>query len=174
MLCVALCNLLLVANMRSTLRNRKSQTIKRTEFTSVLDTKWQGNSPRASKFFPKFSRYCRTRMIEREKNTKILSEMLELLQMKDKGEPKDYVIHNPFPKQREDPVVMYVRINLNKIGDIDTVRQEFQCEFYMRLRWKEKKLQDTTASEKEKITWESVWDLRVSTNPILRVTQSKA
>ena len=93
-------------------------------------------------------------------NTEVLSKILELLQKKDKGEAKDYIVHDPFPKKREDPVIVYVRISINKIGDIDTVRQEFQCRFYMRLRWTEEKLKVIGEDRKEQTTWESMWDPR--------------
>ena len=95
-----------------------------------------------------------------EGNTEVLNKILELLQKKDKGEPKDYIAHYPFPKYREDPVKVYVRISVNKIGEIDTVRQEFQCQFYMRLRWTEEKLKDISEDGKEQTSWESLWDPR--------------
>jgi len=95
-----------------------------------------------------------------EGNTDVLNKILELLHKKDKGEPKDYIAHNPFPKQRENPVTVFVRMSVNKIGDIDTVRQEFQCDFYMRLRWTEEKLKDISEDGKEQTSWESLWDPR--------------
>ena len=97
---------------------------------------------------------------EPKRNTEVLSEILELLQKKDKGEPNDFVVHYPYPRQREDPVKVFVRISIVRIGEIDTVRQEFQCEFYMRLCWTEGKLKNTGKDEKEQTSWESQWDPR--------------
>ena len=44
------------------------------------------------------------------------------------------------------------------MGDIDTVRQEFQCGFYMRLRWAEPKLK--RKSNEDVVDWRSMWHPR--------------
>ena len=75
-------------------------------------------------------------------------------------EKKGYIVDSPFVPRRKDHVNVYVRISIVRIGDIDTVRQEFQCEIYMRLRWTEEKFKHMDNSEKNRTTWESMWDPR--------------
>ena len=88
----------------------------------------------------------------------ILSEMrktrdlLEKIQENTKESVKEMVWH----KRREDPVDVFIRMSFVSIGDIDTVKQEFQCEFYMQVRWNEPEL----IGEKmdDVIEWERYWD----------------
>ena len=87
----------------------------------------------------------------------ILKQLLELLQKKDRDEPKDNVRHKPFLVPRNDHVKVYVRMSIIRVGEIDAVRQEFHCEFYMRLRWEEVGLKKSSI-DKEKIDWDSMWN----------------
>ena len=40
-------------------------------------------------------------------------------------------------KERVGPVEVYIRTSFVSVCDIDTVKQEFKCEFYMSVRWNE-------------------------------------
>ena len=148
--------------LKSLIRNRKHPSIDNAHFLYVSDRcKMAEEQPQSAEILSNnLKEFQKTEEEKPDGNTDVLNKILELLQKKNKGEPKDYIAHNPFPKQREDPVVVYVRISINKIGDIDTVRQEFQCEFYMRLRWTEEKLKAIGEDEKEQTTWDSIWDPR--------------
>ena len=86
-------------------------------------------------------------------------------------ENKDYIVTRPFVGRREDPSTVYVRISILRIGDIDTVRQEFQCKIYMRLRWTEEKFKHMSASEKSQTTWESMWDPRYFFNNATKIDE---
>eukprot|EP00112_Aurelia_sp_Birch-Aquarium-sp1_P018379 Seg4379.1 transcript_id=Seg4379.1/GoldUCD/mRNA.D3Y31 product="Cys-loop ligand-gated ion channel" protein_id=Seg4379.1/GoldUCD/D3Y31 len=46
-----------------------------------------------------------------------------------------------YPMQRTDMVDAFVRISIVNVGDIDTVKQEFDCEFYLSIRWAEPRLE---------------------------------
>ena len=87
----------------------------------------------------------------------ILKQLLELLKKKDREEPKDNVRHKAFLVPRNDHVKVYVRMSIIRVGEIDAVRQEFHCEFYMRLRWEEVSLKKNTI-DKENIDWDSMWN----------------
>eukprot|EP00794_Sanderia_malayensis_P020422 gene20422-22435_t len=60
-------------------------------------------------------------------------------------------------KQRQHPVDVYVRISVVTVGDIDTVKQQFVCEFYLSLRWEEPMLKDMIGREEE-IDWRDYWE----------------
>ena len=98
---------------------------------------------------------------EQLQSTEILLSMLELMQNKDDRDPSDYIGHRKsLVQKKENPATVSVRVSILRIGDIDTVRQEFQCEFYMRLRWEEPELRGKDISSTSKITWNSLWDPR--------------
>jgi len=88
-------------------------------------------------------------------------------------EKKGYIVDSPFVPRRKDHVNVYVRISIVRIGDIDTVRQEFQCEIYMRLRWTEEKFKHMDDSEKNRTTWESMWDPRHFFNNATKLDENK-
>ncbi len=60
-------------------------------------------------------------------------------------------------KKRKNPVDVYVRVSVVTVGDIDTVKQQFVCEFYLSLRWEEPNLQDMIGKEEE-IDWREQWE----------------
>ena len=89
----------------------------------------------------------------------ILRQILEQLQKKDGPDnSKDGVKYMVWKKGRDDHVEIYIRVSVVSVGDIDAVKQEFQCEFYMNLRWKENMLQGLNVSDDDSIDWDSVWD----------------
>lgn len=89
----------------------------------------------------------------------ILAQILEELQKSNRPEDaKDGVKYMVWKKGREDHVEVYVRVSIVSVGDIDAVRQEFQCEFYLNLRWKEPMLIGKDALDEENIDWDSIWD----------------
>ena len=57
--------------------------------------------------------------------------------------------------KREEHINVYVRISVVAVGDIDAVKQEFQCEFYLTVRWKEPRFLGKTNDE---IDWDHAWD----------------
>ena len=86
------------------------------------------------------------------KSSEILQQMLELMQ-------KKYICKRE-EKDREDPVTVHVCVRIFKVGNIDTIRQEFQSELYMRLRWEEPNLKGKDMSCTTTITWDSLWKPR--------------
>ena len=72
----------------------------------------------------------------------------------------EYIGHNPFPEHRADKVTVHASSRIVRVGDIDTVRQEFQCELYVRLRWEEPHLKGKDISTTSTITWDSYWEPR--------------
>jgi len=90
---------------------------------------------------------------ENSESTKILKQMLELMKTKDKEEGKDSVIYKSAPVRRKDPVNVYVRVSIGRIGDIDAVRQVFQCKIYLMLRWEESRLKGKDISNVDVIDW---------------------
>ena len=82
------------------------------------------------------------------------NEHLENIESNTRGGEKDVW----YPKRRQ-KVVLYVRVSVVNVGDIDTIKQEFQCEFYMTVKWRELKLKDKGRKD---IEWEKFWDPRLS------------
>lgn len=68
---------------------------------------------------------------------------------------KDSVKDMIWYMKRDDHINVYVRISVVSVGDIDAVKQEFQCEFYLTVRWKEPRFLGKTSDE---IDWDSAWD----------------
>ena len=64
-------------------------------------------------------------------------------------------------KERNDPgpVKVFIRTSFVHVGDIGAIKQEFKCEFYLSVKWKEPahkgKKQD------DFIEWENYWDPNV-------------
>ena len=88
----------------------------------------------------------------------ILSEMKKTRDILEKVQEntKDSIKEMKWYKRREDNVAVYIRMSFVMVGDIDTVKQEFQCEFYMTVRWNEPELIGRTTDDV--IDWESYWD----------------
>ena len=57
---------------------------------------------------------------------------------------------------RDDSVNVVVRMSIIRVGEIDAVRQEFHCEFFMRLRWEEPRLQNKTIDEQKEMDEEDI------------------
>ena len=88
--------------------------------------------------------------------SEILLSILQLMQNKDDRNSSDYIGHRKFLVRRKDnPATVSVRVSILRIGDIDTVNQEFQWEFYMRLHWEEPELKEKDISSTSKSTWDS-------------------
>ena len=89
----------------------------------------------------------------------ILGQILQELRKKgNTDDPNDGVKYMIWKKGREDHVDVYVRVSVVSVGDIDAVKQEFQCEFYLNLRWKECLLMGKDGFDEENIDWDSIWD----------------
>ena len=92
-------------------------------------------------------------------SSKLLCNILEQLRrMEKQGDSKDGVKYMIWNTGRDDHVDVYVRVSIVSVGDIDAVRQEFQSEFYMNLRWEERMLLGKDVSNEANIDWESIWD----------------
>ena len=59
-------------------------------------------------------------------------------------------------KRRKDKVDVYITMSVDSVGDIDAIKQEFQCEFHMTVRWNEPELIGRTTDDV--IDWENFWD----------------
>ena len=57
-------------------------------------------------------------------------------------------------------VIVYLQISISSIEDIDTVRQEFTCQFYLGVNWEEPQLKDE-AKDGRSIEWEKCWEPRI-------------
>ena len=88
----------------------------------------------------------------------ILSQMRQTQEVLEKiqDNTKDTVKEMVWYKRREGHVSVYIRVSFVSVGDIDTVKQEFQCEFYMQVRWNEPELTGKTVDDI--IEWENYWD----------------
>ncbi|PIK52444.1 putative gamma-aminobutyric acid receptor subunit gamma-2 isoform X2 [Apostichopus japonicus] len=62
------------------------------------------------------------------------------------------------PREGGKKVYCRVRCNVITVGEIDTVKQEFEAEIYLSLRWKEEHFKGKT---REDIDWNECWDPRV-------------
>lgn len=60
-------------------------------------------------------------------------------------------------KKRNDSVDVNVRISVVSVGDINTVQQQFNCEFYLTLRWEEPNLKHMIGRDEE-IDWSNQWE----------------
>ena len=58
--------------------------------------------------------------------------------------------------KREDHVNVYLRTSVVMLGDIDALKQEFLCEFYLSVKWKEPRLKGKT--EESQIDLENEWE----------------
>ena len=88
----------------------------------------------------------------------ILSEMKKTRDVLEKVQEntKDSIKEMKWYSRRGDNVAVYIRMSVVSVGDIDAIKQEFQCEFYMSFRWNEPRLVGRTTDDI--IDWESYWD----------------
>jgi len=102
---------------------------------------------------------CEAEIIDEKSVLKeILSEMKKTRDVLEQVQEntKDSIKEMKWYKRREDNVAVYIRMSFVMVGDIDTVKQEFQCEFYMTVRWNEPELIGKTTDDI--IDWEKCWD----------------
>ena len=92
--------------------------------------------------------------VERSQITAILKQILELMQKKDNEATIYNARHIPMAMPRDERIDVYVRVSILRIGEIDAVRQEFQCEFHMTLRWVERRLIGKDTSNVGIIDWD--------------------
>ena len=62
-------------------------------------------------------------------------------------------------KESSSAVLVNVRINIASVADIDTVSQEFTCEFFLAATWEEPELKGQYIANE--IEWEKYWDPRI-------------
>ncbi len=60
-------------------------------------------------------------------------------------------------RKNKNPVNVYVRVSVVSVGDIDTVKQHFVCEFYLSLRWEEPNLKHMIGKD-DQIDWRDEWE----------------
>ena len=82
-----------------------------------------------------------------------LSKKLDLIETNTRDEIKKMTWY----KRRSDSADVYVQASIVSVGDIDTVMQQFTCEFYLSLRWEEPNLKDMEGKEDE-IDWSNQWE----------------
>lgn len=68
--------------------------------------------------------------------------------------------HRTIVRPNTDVVIVYLQITISSIEDVDTVKQEFTCQFYLGVNWEEPLLKDDV-KEGKKIDWEECWDPRI-------------
>ena len=83
---------------------------------------------------------------------KIANQQLRKLESNTKDGIKEMVWY----KHRPDHVKLFVRVSFVSIGDIDAVKQEFQCEFYLNVRWTEPLLKGKKHTDD--VDWDSAWE----------------
>eukprot|EP00794_Sanderia_malayensis_P004594 gene4594-5197_t len=90
--------------------------------------------------------------------SKILQELKQTNQllMKLESNTKDGIKEMKWFNKRNDIVEVYIRVSVVSVGDIDAIKQEFQCEFYLNVTWKEPQLLGKTRTEE--VDWEEAWD----------------
>ena len=95
-----------------------------------------------------------------QKTTKdsILSEMknTQYFLKRIQENTKDNIKEMKCVKGRKDKVDVYICMSVDSVGDIDAIKQEFQCEFHMTVRWNEPELIGRTTDDV--IDWENFWD----------------
>ena len=96
----------------------------------------------------------------RKSNDQTLLEMKQLggLLANIKDNTKDNIKEMVWHKAREDkePIDVLIRTSFVSVGDIDAIKQEFKCEFYLSVEWKEPALKGKT--QNDVINWENYWD----------------
>ena len=83
---------------------------------------------------------------------KIANEQLRTIERNSKEGVKYMVWH----KRRKEKITVFVRVSFVSVGDIDAVKQEFRCEFYLNLKWEEPEF--VGVSDAANIDWNSAWD----------------
>ena len=61
--------------------------------------------------------------------------------------------------ERSDKVDLFIRISVINVGDIDTLKQEFYCDLYMAVKWREPLLKGRMS--RSDIDWSKEWDPRI-------------
>ena len=77
------------------------------------------------------------------------------------GNTKDNITEMVMMKKRNcsEPVEVFIRTSFVNVGDIDAIKQEFTCEFYLSVKWEEPDHKDK--KEDDCIEWENYWDPNV-------------
>lgn len=68
--------------------------------------------------------------------------------------------HHTMVRAGKDVVFVHLQINISSIEDVDTVRQEFTCQFFLGVSWEEPQLKYSTKDQDE-IEWDKCWDPRI-------------
>ena len=92
-----------------------------------------------------------------------LTEMRESRNLLSKinGNTKDNITEmaRPIERKGSERVEVFIRTSFVSVGDIDAIKQEFTCEFYLSVKWKEPELKDK--KKDDCIEWENYWDPNV-------------
>ena len=57
---------------------------------------------------------------------------------------------------RENKAILFVRVSVLNVGDIDTIKQQFECDFFMSVKWKEPRFRGKRS--REDVDWDCQWD----------------
>ncbi|XP_071488317.1 cys-loop ligand-gated ion channel-like [Diadema antillarum] len=84
-----------------------------------------------------------------------MEKLLQKIEENGRDKPNE-VVH----KKRDDgmKVDARVRVNIITVGDIDTLKEEFNCELALTIKWKEPSIKGLKADE---IDWSEHWDPRI-------------
>ena len=83
----------------------------------------------------------------------VLEKKLDAVETNTRDEIKKMVWY----KKRVGSVDVYVRVSIVSVAEINTVRQQFTCEFYLSMRWEEPNLCDMV-NRQDEIDWSDQWE----------------
>ncbi|ESN96441.1 hypothetical protein HELRODRAFT_189241 [Helobdella robusta] len=68
---------------------------------------------------------------------------------------------------RIDKVIVFTKIVILKLGDIDTMRDKFSADVFIQCKWREPALDGKFKSQKDPINWELYWNPRLSLENVI-------
>ena len=83
----------------------------------------------------------------------VLEKKLDAIETNTRDEIKKMVWY----KKRVGSVDVYVRVSIVSVAEINTVLQQFTCEFYLSMRWEEPNLCDMV-NRQDEIDWSDQWE----------------
>ena len=93
-------------------------------------------------------------------NLKLLAESIQTLETKldaIETNTRDEIKKMVWFKKRVGSVDVYVRVSIVSVSEINTVMQQFTCEFYLSMRWEEPNLCEMVNC-KDEINWSDQWE----------------
>ena len=99
---------------------------------------------------------CNGKHIFSDSNTKMMAEIMMQLMTIENNTRDSKIKEMVWHPSRDDPVDVYLRTSVVMVGDIDAKKQEFLCEFYLSVKWREPRLKGRT--NKSQIDWDKEWE----------------